>query len=207
MARKRLISAVIMTFVVALVVWRGGHHSTSPPTATRTVTTYRSAPSGSQKPLLTPPAVTAPPTPSTSSSTAVSVIDPNVAPDQVDDSPEEIWRSIEALSATSGFPAAIAQELSTQAQALVIADLTGQGRDEFAGYWGSDTPEAFRPLYEQVQPHAAGVTPLGEPGLAQVLVGYSAVHIEADGTRTSQPVKRTIVYFVRDQNTWKPVHR
>jgi hypothetical protein len=95
----------------------------------------------------------------------------------------------------------LARTLAERASAVVRADLSGVGREEFPRYWSGPAPAADPgPCCSQITIDAAGAASApGHPSLARVAVVWSA-------SRGAMHLvhRTTVVYFQRTSGSWEP---
>jgi hypothetical protein len=102
--------------------------------------------------------------------------------------------------ARSDLGPAVAAETSRLGATLVRADVTGEGRDAFYGYWGAGRAQ---PCCAGVVVHAAGASSTAHPDTVQVAVIWSATRLDGGPAVVEQT---TVVYFARRGTHWVAVH-
>lgn len=104
--------------------------------------------------------------------------------------------------ANSDLPAVLAATAAERGAALVRADLDGQGRAAFGGYWANGPSADDAPCCRDVVVEAAGAASVpAQPGLVQVAVVWSAWRRnELLAHRT------TVVYFAASAGGLQPRH-
>lgn len=99
----------------------------------------------------------------------------------------------------SDLPVPLASEASAMGAALVRADVTGDGRDAFYGYWGVGRAQ---PCCRNVVIHAAGASSTTTSGVVQVAVIWSAERL--DGQLVTE--ETTVVFLAHRGTIWVPLH-
>lgn len=93
-----------------------------------------------------------------------------------------------------------AEEAVAVAERVLRADLVGEGREEFADYWGEGL---YRPCCTEVVVHSGVARPTGRPETVVVSLVFSARRLDA-GVPLEQA--GSDVYLVRRDGAWLPVH-
>ena len=93
-----------------------------------------------------------------------------------------------------------AEEAVAVAERVLRADLAGEGREEFADYWGEGL---YRPCCTEVVVHSGVARPTGRAETVVVSLVFSARRLDA-GVPLEQA--GSDVYLVRRDGGWLPVH-
>jgi hypothetical protein len=97
-------------------------------------------------------------------------------------------------------PEVLAQEVKAVATAVLRADVSGEGREQFGDYWGEDL---YRPCCRDVVVHSAVARPVeGREATVVVSMEWSAERLDAGPPRDEV---ETDVYLVERAGSWVPV--
>lgn len=98
-----------------------------------------------------------------------------------------------------GLPPELAEQVQAVAAEVLLADVSGVGRERFGGYWGEDL---YRPCCRDVEVHTS-VARAVESREAMVVVSlvWSAERIDAGPPREQV---ETDVYLIERDGTWVP---
>lgn len=98
-----------------------------------------------------------------------------------------------------GLPPELAEQAQAVATEVLVADVSGEGRERFDGYWGEDL---YRPCCREVEVHTSVARAVeGRDGMVVVSLVWSAERIDAGPPREQV---ETDVYLIERDGTWVP---
>ena len=98
-----------------------------------------------------------------------------------------------------GLPPELAEQAQAVAAEVLVADVSGEGRERFSGYWGE---ELYRPCCREVEVHTSVARAVeGRDGMVVVSLVWSAERIDAGPPREQV---ETDVYLTERDGTWVP---
>ena len=98
-----------------------------------------------------------------------------------------------------GLPPELAEQVQAVATEVLVADVSGEGRERFGGYWGEDL---YRPCCRDVEVHTSVARVVeGREAMVVVSLVWSAERIDAGPPREQV---ETDVYLIERDGAWVP---
>lgn len=104
------------------------------------------------------------------------------------------------------------EETTAVAAEVVTADLTGEGRDRWPGYWEiasdlpSNDPGGARPAYQDLRILGVGASAGPADGVVAVMVLWSATPTDPLADPPAGIPNHVILLHVGDDGGWEPIH-